>query len=61
MLKTLISQGYNWAIWPQISLVIFTLTFVGILFWVTRKKSADHYRYMADLAIDDNGEVTHGR
>ena len=61
MLKTLISQGHNWAIWPQISLVIFTLTFAGILFYVYRKKSADHYDYMANLATEENGEVTHGR
>lgn len=60
MLKTLISQG-NWAIWPQISLVIFTLTFVGILLYATRRKAADHYRYMANLTMDETGEAKDGR
>lgn len=57
MLKHLISQG-NFAIWPQISMVIFAVTFIGILLYVTKGKDRKHYDYMADLALreDSTGE-----
>ena len=54
MLKTIISQG-DFAIWPEISLIIFCLTFLAILIWVNRKNSGKHYRYMADLVCDEQG------
>lgn len=48
MLKNIISQG-NYAIWSQIALTLFFLTFVVILFWVFRKHSGSHYQYMSNL------------
>ena len=63
MLKHLISQG-DWAVWPQISTVIFAVTFAGILLYVTRGKSRQHYDYMAGLVLDEGGvteEDGHGR
>ena len=53
MLKQVISQG-GFAFWPQLSLVIFTLTFLAILVWVSRKKASQHYQDMANLAIEDS-------
>jgi len=53
MLKNVISQG-NFAIWPSISLVIFTLTFLGILLWIYRKNAAKHYHDMANMILDDD-------
>ncbi len=63
MLKNVISQG-NFAIWPSISVVIFTLTFIGILIWISRKKAGKHYDYMANMLLDDDSkqpETRHGR
>lgn len=53
MLKNIISQG-DYALWSQIALVIFFLTFVGILCWAFSKKSGAHFKYMAQLP----GETT---
>lgn len=59
MLKNVISQG-NWELFPSIALVIFAVTFAAILYVTTRPKTADHYRSMADLALDDSErEYTH--
>ena len=59
MLKNVISQG-NWELFPTIALVIFAITFVAILYATTRPKKADHYRAMANLALDDTSrEVLH--
>ncbi len=63
MLKNLISQG-NFAIWPEIATVIFAVTFLGILVWVFRKKTSGHYRYMANMILDEQDkqpETEHGR
>lgn len=60
MLKELISQG-NFAIWPQISLMMFFLTFAGVLIWVWRKGSDNHYRYMAGMILDDVNADAAGR
>lgn len=56
MLKNVISQG-NFAIWPQISLVIFLLTFVAILCWVLAGKRKNHYDYMASLTLEEETPV----
>jgi len=53
MLKQVISQG-DFAIWPQLSLVVFTLTFIFIFLRVYRKKANPHYEQMARLAIEDS-------
>lgn len=55
MLKELISQG-NFALWPQISLVLFFATFAAILLWTRRRGMDSHYRYMAGLTLDDATE-----
>lgn len=58
MLKNVISVG-NFAIWPQIGLLLFLFSFIGILIWVRRKNSTKHYQYMAGLAINDGAVETH--
>ncbi|CAM2067239.1 Cbb3-type cytochrome c oxidase subunit 3 [Sulfidibacter corallicola] len=63
MLKQIISQG-NFEFWPQLSLVMFLVTFAGILFWVYRKNSGKHYDDMANMILEDDGpetEANHGR
>ncbi len=62
MLKNIISQG-NFAIWPQISLVLFLLCFTGVLIWVYRRNAGKHYDDMANIVFDESGphtEDTHG-
>lgn len=56
MLKELISQG-NFAIWPQISLVLFFATFTAVLLWTRRRGADTHYRYMAGLTLEDAGRT----
>jgi len=53
MLKNVISQG-DFALYPSLAVVIFAVTFAFILFKTTRRKTADHYRSMAALALDDH-------
>ncbi len=52
MLKQVISQG-DFAIWPQLSLLVFTFTFLFILWRTYRKKVNPHYEQMARLAVED--------
>lgn len=52
MLKNVISQG-EFHIWPQISLVLFVLTFVCIMAWIFRRGSKEHYHTMANMISDD--------
>lgn len=60
MLKNIISQG-NYAVWSQIALVLFFMTFVGILCWVFNRKTKDHFQYMSALPnsseADQEGEL----
>jgi len=58
MLKNIISQG-NYALWSQIALTLFFLTFVFILLWVFRKHSGRHYQYMAQLPQQNESQY-HG-
>lgn len=48
MLKNIISQG-DYALWSQIALVLFFLTFTCILCWAFSRKAQDHFKYMAQL------------
>lgn len=51
MLKNIISQG-NYALWSQIALVLFFLTFLCILLWAFSQKTRSHFQYMAQLTED---------
>ncbi len=52
MLKHVISQG-DFAFWPQLSLVIFCVTFIAILAVTLRRGAKPHFEYMADLVLQD--------
>jgi len=54
MLKNIISQG-NYAIWSQVALVLFFVTFVGILCWVLNRKALPHFQYMSQLPNENDG------
>ena len=60
MLKNVISQG-DWALWPQLAMGVFTLTFIGILIYTVRRKAKDHYETMARMALEETRENHHGR
>lgn len=53
MLKNLISQG-DFALWPQISLVLFLAVFSAILVWTFRIGSKRHYEAMGNLVLEDD-------
>ena len=57
MLKNVISQG-DFHLWPQISLVLFVLTFSLIMAWIFRRGSKEHYHTMANMISDDQVPTT---
>ena len=51
-MKNVISQG-DFAFWPQLSLIIFLVTFIAIIAWAYRRKARHHYDTMAKLVMED--------
>ena len=53
MLRSILSQGNFAVIWPSLSVILFFTMFLGLLFWVFRRKAGEHYTYMSQLTMDD--------
>jgi hypothetical protein len=51
----LVMEGSGLSLWPAISLVVFVLTSLAVLYWIYRPGSADFYRRLGGLALDDKG------
>lgn len=49
----LVLENAGLAFWPAISLLIFFGTTVGMLAWIYRPGSADFYRRLGKLALED--------
>lgn len=43
-------------IWPTVGLILFLVTFIGILVWVWRRSSKSHYQRMSKLPLDETKE-----
>jgi hypothetical protein len=49
----LVLEGANLSIWPLISLLIFFGTTMLMLLWIYRPGSADFYRQLGGLVLED--------
>lgn len=49
----LVMEGSGLSLWPAISLVVFMLTTLAVLYWIYRPGSADFYRRLGMMILDD--------
>jgi|GEM_PF-1875554 len=49
----LVMEGADLSLWPAISLVVFMLTTLAVLYWIYRPGSADFYRHLASMVFED--------
>lgn len=49
----LVMESAGLSLWPAISLVVFMLTTLAVLYWIYRPGSADFYRRLGTMVLDD--------
>ena len=59
MIQDVITRSAN-SLWPQISLILFVLCFVGVLLWTFTGRK-DRFRHHATLPLEDSSSEDYTR
>jgi cbb3-type cytochrome oxidase subunit 3 len=49
----LVMENAGLSVWPALSLLIFFITTLGVLFWIFRPGSSEFYRKLGQLALEE--------
>jgi len=56
-MKQIVLANINSPLLPMLGLALFIALFVGILLWIYRKDSNEHYKTMENLPMNDGGQL----